>query len=405
LSNFLLTLCLACGVVAHAQELHFADTYRFDGKKFQWKVYVDEPSGILNRIRCVEYTLHPAFRDRVRLQCDGSSGFSLTETGPNEFTMIVAIEWKDGHKTAQSYALDLHSADGDDQKRITPVDLVDPLLKEINPVALQAASSSEVILADRNGVLLHIELQGRALAVKRMRGFGPDMVLTAVMGQIAGQPTTILSLVRADRAILDPFPPRGKGYGPWFGSNRGIFGWLCVDASGENLYAVEPANSPVIYSLDLAAGNSHVRQIMELPSSQGSVRGAGPTVWLGADHLFVCGEDGSTFYDVNLKSRKAKKFLVQRGSPVKSLKGPRAVVFDSIASRILVADTNLIRSVAINNEDSTVAIKEFGPRKVFKSLSAITRDASGNIWVGDGERHSIFVLSGEGILRKTLTGR
>jgi hypothetical protein len=404
--NVFWTLGLLLCVASRGEDLRLANTYRFDGKKFEWKVFVDEPFETLKQINCIEYTLHPAFRNRVRLQCDGFNRFALSETGLNEFTIVVAVEWKDGRKTSQAYALDLHSGGGQDETGVTAVELSDPLLKGIDPLVLESVGRSEIILADRDGALLDIALKNGGFAVTRLRRWGVDEMVTGVLGRLAGQPTTLLSVMRTGRPMLDPFPSRGAGYGPWFGLHRGRFGSLCVDGSGETLYAVEPADPPRIYSLDLRTPHAHLEEIMDLPDLGGTASfGAGPVLWLSADRLLVFSANGSAFYNVDLKSRRVKDLVLRRGASIKSLKGPQAVVFDPVGERILVADGNLIRSIKINSEDNTIAITEFGPGKIFKSLSAITRDTSGRIWVGDSQLHSIFVLSDQGVLEKRLRGR
>jgi transcription initiation factor IIF auxiliary subunit len=53
-------------------------------------------SAELDRIRCVEYTLHPSFPNHVRLVCTRQNGFELTARGWGTFTVLIRLLFKDG---------------------------------------------------------------------------------------------------------------------------------------------------------------------------------------------------------------------------------------------------------------------------------------------------------------------
>jgi transcription initiation factor IIF auxiliary subunit len=57
-----------------------------------WTVFIEGPEEALRRIRCVEYTLHETFPDRVRTVCErgrGREAFALSSSGWGTFTVRI----------------------------------------------------------------------------------------------------------------------------------------------------------------------------------------------------------------------------------------------------------------------------------------------------------------------------
>ncbi len=73
---------------------------------WEWGVYVDGPKNELDRIRCVEYTLHPTFPNPVRVVCDRPSRFELVARGWGAFTIGVKLMLKDGSVRQLAYSLE-----------------------------------------------------------------------------------------------------------------------------------------------------------------------------------------------------------------------------------------------------------------------------------------------------------
>ncbi len=95
----------------NAQDVQITNTYRYAGDaRFKWTVFVKAEKSTLDRISCVEYTLHPTFPNPIRRVCNSNRGFALDAEGWGEFTIFVKIEWRDKRVTRQSYRLRLHSA-------------------------------------------------------------------------------------------------------------------------------------------------------------------------------------------------------------------------------------------------------------------------------------------------------
>ena len=75
---------------------------------WEWTVFVRAPDNVLEQIRCVEYTLHPTFPDRVREVCDRGSGrqaFALTTRGWGTFEIQLRVLLKDGRAQALTHNL------------------------------------------------------------------------------------------------------------------------------------------------------------------------------------------------------------------------------------------------------------------------------------------------------------
>ena len=74
---------------------------------WEWGVYIEGAPGELDRIRCVEYTLHPTFPNPVRVVCARSRRFELTARGWGTFTVEIKLMLKDGSLLRLSHPLEL----------------------------------------------------------------------------------------------------------------------------------------------------------------------------------------------------------------------------------------------------------------------------------------------------------
>jgi hypothetical protein len=74
---------------------------------FEWRVFIDGPSQVLNRIAEVQYELHPTFDDRFQVRSDPNTRFALERGGWGEFRIPITIRYKDGRVEKTTYDLDL----------------------------------------------------------------------------------------------------------------------------------------------------------------------------------------------------------------------------------------------------------------------------------------------------------
>lgn len=73
---------------------------------WEWGIYVDGANTELDRIRCVEYTLHPTFPNSVRVICDRAKRFQLVARGWGTFTVGIKVMLKDNSVYQLSHALE-----------------------------------------------------------------------------------------------------------------------------------------------------------------------------------------------------------------------------------------------------------------------------------------------------------
>jgi transcription initiation factor IIF auxiliary subunit len=78
-----------------------------DDDWYDWCVFVDESSNIINSIKSVEYTLHPTFPDPIRLIESKSSKFALFSSGWGGFFIKTRVNYEDGSASTASYSLRL----------------------------------------------------------------------------------------------------------------------------------------------------------------------------------------------------------------------------------------------------------------------------------------------------------
>jgi transcription initiation factor IIF auxiliary subunit len=85
---------------ADAQEnITVSNTAKFIGDgRWDWTVFVIAERPVLDRIQCVEYTLHPTFPNPIRRVCtpgDPSHAFALSANGWGTFTIKVHVIFRD----------------------------------------------------------------------------------------------------------------------------------------------------------------------------------------------------------------------------------------------------------------------------------------------------------------------
>src|SRR5437870_1650121 len=83
---------------------------------WDWSVWVDGPEHELNRINFVEYTLHPTFREPVRIVSTSENKFSLSTSGWGTFPIYARIHKKDGSVVRLRHQLQLKYPNG---RRVT----------------------------------------------------------------------------------------------------------------------------------------------------------------------------------------------------------------------------------------------------------------------------------------------
>jgi hypothetical protein len=99
-------------LVADTQSLTFDNYARSIGSRsgstyYQWRVFLNEPRSILDKVMEVDYLLHPSFPEPFQVRKDANDNFSLEMTGWGQFTIFITVRFKDGRVEKTTYFLDL----------------------------------------------------------------------------------------------------------------------------------------------------------------------------------------------------------------------------------------------------------------------------------------------------------
>lgn len=73
--------------------------------RWRWTIYLDGNSQDLDRVKCVEYTLHPTFSNPIQLICNRSSQFAFTAIGWGTFVVRIKAFLIDGSIKEMRYQL------------------------------------------------------------------------------------------------------------------------------------------------------------------------------------------------------------------------------------------------------------------------------------------------------------
>lgn len=102
---FAIVLCVM--LLASAQEVKVNNTSVYVGKsRWKWTLFVEAPPDVLDKIKCVEYTLHPTFPNPIQVVCDRGNdkeAFALPGDGWGRFAVRVKVSFTDG-RPPQSYS-------------------------------------------------------------------------------------------------------------------------------------------------------------------------------------------------------------------------------------------------------------------------------------------------------------
>jgi len=87
---------------------NFAKTDRmFSGRMYyKWRVFVDEPTDVLDKIAEVQYLLHPSFPEPLQVRTKPDDKFAVESSGWEEFNIEITVKYKDKSTVKKSYHLD-----------------------------------------------------------------------------------------------------------------------------------------------------------------------------------------------------------------------------------------------------------------------------------------------------------
>jgi len=93
--------------------MKIAQEYKYEGDDWwEWSVWIDASEDGLNKIKFVEYTLHPTFTKPVRIIKDRKTKFRLETAGWGVFTIYAQAVLQNGEKINMEHDLEFLCDDG-----------------------------------------------------------------------------------------------------------------------------------------------------------------------------------------------------------------------------------------------------------------------------------------------------
>jgi transcription initiation factor IIF auxiliary subunit len=74
---------------------------------YRWELYVEAPQEVLQKIKWVDYDLHPSFTPRTYRSRDREKKFRISSIGWGEFEIGVSIAFMNGETLSTKHYLDL----------------------------------------------------------------------------------------------------------------------------------------------------------------------------------------------------------------------------------------------------------------------------------------------------------
>ena len=106
---------------------------RYDHDWYDWCVFASGDEAELQRVRAIEYTLHPSFPDPVRMVSDREHRFAIMSNGWGSFRIHIRILYDDGQDEVTAHWVRLDA----DWPRGTSASLADPLESSIYAVLIE----------------------------------------------------------------------------------------------------------------------------------------------------------------------------------------------------------------------------------------------------------------------------
>lgn len=94
-------------------DFKIAQSEQFEGNDWwNWAVWVEAADEALDRIKYVEWMLHPTFPTPIRKISDRAGKFRLETGGWGVFPIKARLQFKDGQTLSLRHDLELHYPDG-----------------------------------------------------------------------------------------------------------------------------------------------------------------------------------------------------------------------------------------------------------------------------------------------------
>src|ERR1022692_4251116 len=101
---------------------------RYDHDWYDWCIFACDDPADLQRIKSVEYTLHPSFPEPVRTISDVGHRFALASNGWGSFRVGIRVTFTNGNEELTSHFIELKA---DNWPRKRPLAFADPQQKSV----------------------------------------------------------------------------------------------------------------------------------------------------------------------------------------------------------------------------------------------------------------------------------
>ena len=232
----------------------------------------------------------------------------------------------------------------------------------------------------------------------RLRGFMSERVIDVAAAQFNGQ-EVILVLMNNESlgGFLKMYSVAGKEMHSWSAPGRWPFTGFAVDKSNVIYLAYSPGDTltSVIEELNLE-GKSTLQYLIELHDTKAI--DIGPiAVDVQRNRLLAADHANGVLYQVKLNPKPSTKKLDIEGGLV----APRALALDASGNRLFVAAGKHIWTIQL--DENPLQKDDFASAQKFKSVSALAIEPNGKIWVADEDAGTIYLLSSDGQVMRSLS--
>lgn len=92
-----------------SEEFIIQQSDKYEGEDWwSWAVWIEGSDEALDKVDCVEWTLHPTFPNPVRRIYDRTTKFRLETAGWGVFQIVAQVNMKDGKQIQLRHYLQFH---------------------------------------------------------------------------------------------------------------------------------------------------------------------------------------------------------------------------------------------------------------------------------------------------------
>jgi hypothetical protein len=349
-------------------EVKVLNTYsKSENGAASWTVWINEDAVTLHKLNCVEYVLPPTFRNNVQRKCDSTiqGGFPLTQSSSGEFTILLKLEWRDGHISTQQYPLNLHSV---------PIDMG-------TPIAVDSTKSSNVYVLSSDGTVIVLRETPTGLGEsRRFRMIGVNSVTDLTSSKSDEVESVFICSVTADgNPFISQYSAEGNLLKRWWLPH--ICNGLDFDDREHSIYFGSPTQD--LFKINVRSGGA--------PNTIGVIRGDPRGLGsIAVDpinrRVYAADAAGGNVYAYNLATNQTRQIAQALRNAVLRVDPERGFLY--------ISEDHLVSRQRTGVYPSTRETFTRSPR--FKRLDGLASIPSGSLLVSDSSADCLFLLSSSG---------